>query len=97
MCCTATHAVVYACKPIGRVIGEFAVEGTVTLSPDDLWRATAHAAGIPESGFFAYFAGRDVGHALKVGDPNRFGKPLDLWEDFGLHRPPQSFQYLGKR
>ena len=89
------RVLVYVCKPVGRVLGEFSVEQRFSMAPTELWVLTRHAAGIDRSAFFNYFSGRTVGHALKIGARRRFARPLDLWEDLGLRRPPQSFQYVG--
>ena len=45
------------------------------------------------SAFMDYFAGRDVGHAIKIGNVKRYDQPRNLQETYGV-RPPQSFLYL---
>lgn len=86
--------VLYASSPVCMVLGEFDLEEVITLELDELWNTTKHGGGIDREYFDEYFDGRDSGHALKVSRPLRYASPMCLREDFGLARPPQSFQYL---
>lgn len=84
----------YATAPCRQVIGEFNVDGVITLAPHELWRRTRRFAGIDKQQFDDYFAGKSKAYALRIGSPKRFKVPLDLRNDFGLERPPQSFCYV---
>ena len=83
-----TTCIVYASSPVKRVIGEFEIETILIDTPENLWRKTHEFSGISEELFFDYFAGREMGYAIKIGKRSRY-------ED--LHclnrRPPQSFYY----
>ena len=79
--------VVYITSPVGQVAGEFKVDDIITDDVDALWDRTEMQAGISRSGFFDYFAGRDVGHAIVIGKVQRYKQPLDLQVAFGV-RPP---------
>ena len=93
--CPNVHTVVlYASSPVQRVIGEFSVAAVLALAPDALWRATHRYAGIDRDYFDAYFGGRDIGFALKVGSTRRYRTPLSLRRDLRIAVPPQSFCYL---
>ncbi|MGA8029715.1 MAG: ASCH domain-containing protein [Bryobacteraceae bacterium] len=85
--------VVYITSPVGRVVGEFSVEEVITDDVDALWERTEAQAGIGRDVFFAYFAGRNVGHAIAIGSVRLYAEPLDLGKTYGV-RPPQSFLYL---
>jgi predicted transcriptional regulator len=85
--------IVYITSPIGQVVGEFSVEDIITDDVAALWDRTETEAGISRRGFFDYFAGRDVGHAIVIGTVRRYKQTLDLQKTFGV-RPPQSFLYL---
>jgi predicted transcriptional regulator len=89
-----TRVVIYASTPEQRVIGEFKIGALLSLSPDDLWSKTRRFAGIDREQFDSYFAGKVQAHAIKVSAPVRYRRPLDLFRDFGLCRPPQSFCYV---
>jgi predicted transcriptional regulator len=88
------RVVIYASSPTQRVIGEFSIAAVHSLPPEELWRRTREHAGIDRSYFKAYFAGRDVGHALEVGSCMRYVEPIELEAAFGFNRPPQSFCYV---
>lgn len=86
--------VIYASRPVSRVIGEFLLQEILALEPTLLWQATAKGAGVDRRFFDDYFRGCEIGFALKVHRPRRYIKPLKLTEHFGLTRAPQSFCYL---
>jgi predicted transcriptional regulator len=75
------------------VAGEFDVEHIISDDLASLWERTRSKAGIDSDGFFKYFAGREVGHAIAIGDVRRYVKPLALQAHYGV-RAPQSFLYL---
>jgi predicted transcriptional regulator len=85
--------IVYMSSPVMQVVGEFSVEGIITDDVDALWNRTEAQAGIDRHKFMDYFAGRNVGHAIKIGKVKRYGRPQNLQKMYGV-RPPQSFLYL---
>ena len=85
--------IVYMSSPVMQVVGEFSVEGIITDNVDALWDQTGAHAGIEHNAFMDYFAGRDVGHAIKIGSVKRYNRPYSLQKTYGV-RPPQSFLYL---
>ena len=91
-----TTVVVYATKPVGKVIGEFTVSGVHNDSPARLWRITKRHSGITKQFFNEYFDGRDHGFAIEVAKPLRYKNPLDLRDVIPNGYPPQSFVYIRK-
>jgi len=85
--------VMYATSPVQKVVGEFDVSCILDDDPSNLWEQTKSAAGIDKAGFFDYFAGKDRGYAISIGQVRSYEEPLDLGKHFGI-RPPQSFVYL---
>jgi len=85
--------IVYMTSPVARVVGEFTVKDIITDDLDALWGRTEAKAGIGRDVFLAYFAGRNVGHAIAIGNARLYEEPLDLEKTYGV-RPPQSFVYL---
>ena len=85
--------VVYITSPTSLVVGEFDVADVISDSVEDLWNRTSRYAGIDRDGFFNYFRGRDVAHAIAIGGVRKYQTPLDLASDFGV-RAPQSFVYI---
>ena len=62
--------IVYITSPVGQVAGEFSVKDIITDDVDALWDRTETMAGIDRKVFMDYFAGRDVGHAIVIGNVN---------------------------
>ena len=91
---TVKRIVLYASSPVQRVIGEFQLEGILTLELPALWRLTKEFSGITRCYFDEYFSGCSRGHALKVGRCKPYDYPLELPRHFGIQYPPQSFRYL---
>jgi predicted transcriptional regulator len=86
--------ILYASSPTRKVVGEFTIEGVLTLGLDALWGET-HKGGAIDRGYFdQYFQGRTTGHALKVKKARRYRSPLCLLKAFGIEHPPQSFRYV---
>jgi len=85
--------IVYMSSPVMKVVGEFSVECIITDDVEALWCQTEAHAGIERDAFMDYFTGRDVGHAIKIGNVKRYDQPRNLQEAYGV-RPPQSFLYL---
>jgi predicted transcriptional regulator len=91
---TVKRIYVYACAPVSRVIGTFAVGDILQMHPDDLWQETSEGAGLSRRRFQEYFAGRSFGYALQVEEAELFDKPRELEGLFGISHPPQSFRYV---
>lgn len=85
--------VVYASAPVRRVVGEFEIESIIQDSPIELWKRTRSCAGIAKSRFLAYFTGKDIGYAIKIGRLVKYDCPMKLIDVNG-GTPPQSFIYL---
>jgi len=89
-----TTVVIYATKPVGKIVGEFDIEQFISKPPLELWSLTAEFSGITKRFFNEYFNGRDTAHAIKVRRARRYDKPIELGEVVHGGVPPQSFCYL---
>ena len=85
--------VVYASSPVQKVIGEFEIEGIVSLTPELLWAETRKESGISEKFFYEYFENREIAHAIRIKTTKKYNEPLGLKENFNV-APPQSYLYL---
>lgn len=86
--------VIYATRPVGRIVGTFEVLGHDVAVPDALWdRHSAHA-GIHAAGFRAYFAQTPTAVGILIGGVQRLNEPRLVTDLPGVSRPPQSFSYL---
>lgn len=86
--------IIYATKPVGKVVAEFKVKSIHSKSPEQLWLETKDYAGIDEDFFFQYFKDREISHAFEVGELTVFEKPKELKEFTPSGVPPQSFCYI---
>ncbi|MDQ7979048.1 ASCH domain-containing protein [Paraburkholderia sp. SARCC-3016] len=85
---------IYATKPVGKVVGEFEVAKVHIDAPKKIWNITKQAAGIKKSFFDAYYTGRDTAVAIAVGRVKKYEEPVSL-QSFGPElKAPQSFRYL---
>ena len=91
---SVSRVVVYASSPVQRVIGEFEVDGILSLAKQNLWKETEKGSGIAKSFFDQYFKGKDAGFAIRIRSPKRYAHPVRLKALVGHNRPPQSFIYL---
>lgn len=86
--------VIYATRPVGKIIGEFSIEKILSSCPKEIWRVTSRYAGISEIFFNEYFKDRDLAYAIKIKDVKRYKAPLNLKDFLPNNIAPQSFCYL---
>ncbi|AUG38628.1 hypothetical protein CXP47_01655 [Pseudomonas chlororaphis] len=87
--------VIYATKPVGKVVAEFEVTDIYQDSPSEIWKRTKAYAGVNKKFFDMYYEGRTNAVAIGVGRVIVYDTPLDLKELGGPKSPPQSFCYIG--
>lgn len=85
---------IYATKPVGKVIGEFTVECVHVDKPSKIWQKTRSRAGINKSFFDEYYRDRSIAVAIEVDKVQRYDIPLELDELGPGMTAPQSFRYL---
>lgn len=90
---SVNKVVVYASKPVQKIVGEFEVERIITQNIDDLWESTGHQSCVDKEFYCKYFSGKKLGHAIKVKNPKSYDKYRNL-QDYDVKCPPQSFIYL---
>lgn len=90
----ADCVVIYATKPIGKLVGEFDVERVYVDAPDKIWHQTKKFAGIAKERYDDYFNGRSTAVAIAVGEVRKYCEPRDLNTIGDKVVPPQSFRYL---
>lgn len=89
-----THVFVYATRPVGAIVGAFAVAGQETLSPSNLWESYSEIGGIGPEAFRDYFRSHAKGTSIRVGKVFFLCEHINLDAAFGFRRPPQNFQYV---
>jgi predicted transcriptional regulator len=91
---TVREVVIYASSPVSQIVGEFEIDGILSMSKNDLWRETQRHAGITRDIFMNYFDGKDECYAIRVANPVRYDEPMNLQQAVALTRPPQSYAYV---
>ena len=86
--------VVYASKPVGKVVGEISVAGYLTLTVEEMWDATKDISGLTREEFFNYFHGKKNAHAIAIESYQDYEQPLPLDVLLPGKTPPQSYCYL---
>ena len=86
--------VVYASKPVGKVVGEISVAGYLTLTVEEMWDATKDISGLTREEFFNYFHGKENAHAIAIESYQDYEQPLPLDVLLPGKTPPQSYCYL---
>ncbi len=86
--------VIYASKPVGRILGYAQVDQISHGTPAELWAGYNEVGGISEDDFFKYFAGATTGVAISLNSIVVLQKSKDLRPVSEPLRPPQSYQYI---
>ena len=84
---------IYETVPVKKIVAEVEIEKVLMLPPEELWKKTKNQSGISKAFFDAYFNGRSVAYAYKLGKVKVYEQPKELI-DFGLKSAPQSFVYI---
>lgn len=91
---TVKTIIIYATKPVGKVIGEFTIKSIHTNRPARLWTETKGFSGITKRFFLQYFSGRGVAHAIEVASVTKYSHPKELAEFLPSGLAPQSYAYV---
>lgn len=86
--------VLYATKPVGKIVGEFKLKAVHSGLPEQIWRQAAHYAGINKEFFDAYYKNSNKAYALEVESVKRYAEPLEPTEYMADFTAPQSYRYI---
>jgi predicted transcriptional regulator len=86
--------VIYATKPVGKVVGEFEILKIYSDSPSKIWEQTKNSAGIDKKYFDSYYEGKNLAIAIAVGAVHQYEHPKNLSDVGAGISPPQSFCYI---
>ena len=89
-----SHIIVYASKPVGKVVGEITVAGFLTLTVDEMWNTTKDISGLTREEFFNYFHDKENAHAIAIESYRDYEQPIPLGVLLPGKVPPQSYCYL---
>jgi predicted transcriptional regulator len=85
--------VIYATKPVGKIVGEIYIEQIIEKSPKELWELTKEFSGIDENFYESYFADREKAYAIAIKDVYKYKNPICPYSEYENFVPPQSFRY----
>ena len=85
--------VIYSTAPVSMIVGEVEVTEILGGSPEEVWARTADLSGISKEFFDAYYRGKGMAFAYRLGEVIRYKRPKHL-ADMGIASPPQSLAYL---
>ena len=85
--------IIYATKPVMKVVAEVENLEVIATSPEEFWNQTKNQSGITKSFFDEYFKAKQVAYAYKLGEVKVYERPKSLL-DFDLRAAPQSFVYV---
>ncbi len=88
------QVMIYATKPVGKIVGQFEIENILESTPQDIWEKTKKYAGISQHWFKAYFNKKTSAIALKIKNPYRYEEPLKLQDIHRNLKPPQNYYYI---
>ena len=88
---------VYCTKPVGKLVGEFDIDGILQSSPRSLWKQTHRGSGISERYFYEYFAGCKLAYALRITKVREYKESINPQDLIARFSPPQSFMYVEER
>ncbi len=86
--------ILYATKPVGKVVGEFTIKSVHMGHPNSLWKRTRRFAGISERLFVDYFLGCHIGYAIEVNRVKRYREPKNVSDFLASGVAPQSYAYV---
>ena len=86
--------IVYASKPVGKVVGEITVRDYLTYTVDEMWDRTKEQSGLTREEFFGYFHGKENANAIAIKSYRDYEQPIPLDVLLPDKTPPQSYCYL---
>lgn len=93
-CQEADAIIVYASKPVGKVVGEMIVSDFLTYPTDELWERTKEKSGLTREEFFSYFHDKTNAHAIAIESYRDYEQSIPLDVLLPGRVPPQSYCYI---
>lgn len=85
---------VYATKPVGKIVCMLQVGDIIEDHPKILWKDFNKFSGLNKKEFFEYFENRDKGTAIEIKSVEEFPEPINPNELIPNFVAPQSWSYI---
>jgi type I restriction enzyme S subunit len=85
---------IYSSAPVKKIMALFEIDTILEDHPVVLWGMVRDHAGIEDTEFFSYFAGRSWGYAIGISKLQEFDEPIDPKAAIPDFVPPQSYSYF---
>jgi len=92
-CREVRSILIYSTAPVGHVVGEVEVLGTIDGPPEEVWEHTRLYSGITKQFFDEYYVGRQRAIAYELGEVCLHHCPKSLAE-LGIDYASQSLVYV---
>lgn len=87
--------IIYATKPVGKVVGEFTFNNILKDNPKAIWEKTKLDSGISKRDYLEYFKEKEDAYAIEITDVHIYDNPLNLDElNPKIKVAPQSYMYI---
>ena len=91
-----SNILIYATKPVGKIVCMLQVGDIIENHPKILWRDFNKFSGLNKKEFFAYFGTMDKGIAIEIKSVKEFQKPINPYESIPNFVAPQSWCYISE-
>lgn len=89
------YLVIYSSSPVQRIVAVASIIGVTEGTETALWDlAKERKGGVTRKLIREYFADRETGFAIELGEILKFPERVNPRSKFPNFRPPQSFRYL---
>jgi predicted transcriptional regulator len=85
---------IYATKPIGKIIGKFNITKIISGSPEVVWKKTRARSGLSKRSYMKYFENKQTSYAFRISNFEMFEEYIDPNEVYPDFTAPQSFRYI---
>ena len=85
---------IYASKPIKKIVGEFKIGNILCDTPQNIWKQTFHLGGVSQEFYNEYFKNKDIAYAIEITELQIYNEFIDPYLINPNFVAPQSFCYV---
>lgn len=87
---------IYATKPVGKIVGEIFFSEILKDNPNKIWELTAQYSGVEDEFFKEYFKEKSVAYAIKIDEVKKYNQPREISDYIISGKAPQSYCYVSE-